>query len=367
MKKNIAKSSPDYVFIGLVVILTVFGLVMLSSASSDLSKTKFGDSYYYLKHQIVYGLGFGIVGFFAAAFLSYRHWEKWSTLLLVINIVLLLLVFSPIGLKIKGGERWIDFGFFSFQPGELLKLSFFAYLAAWISKNQKRGKSFMEGFLPFLILTGGVMMLLLAQPAITTAILIFAASLIMYFASGARFSFIVASVLLAVLAVSTVIYYNPNRIQRIEAFLNPNADQLNSSYHINQSLIAIGSGGLTGVGFGQSTTKLKYLPEPIGDSIFAIIAEELGFIGAMSLIAVFMLFVWRGLAIARASRDIFARLFVTGMTSTVGLQAFVNIAAISGLIPISGVPLPFISYGGTALAVFLTMSGIIVNVSRRRN
>lgn len=357
---------PDYAFLGFLILIVIFGLVMLASASSDLAKARFGDSYYYLNHQLLYGLLSGIVGFVVGAFMYYRHWERWSTVLLVISLVLVLLVFTPLGFSAKGGDRWLNLGGFTFQPSEFLKLTFFVYLAAWISKNQSRGKSLFEGFLPFIILVGSVVLLLILQPSTTTAVLIFAASLITYFTGGARFRFLAATVLLGALALSLVIYITPYRLQRVLTFLNPEVDQLGKGYHINQALLAIGSGGLTGVGFGESTTKLKYLPEPIGDSIFAVIAEELGFIGALGVVLLFLLLVWRGLGIAKRAPDAFGRLVVTGFVCLLGLQAFVNIGAISGLLPLTGIPLPFVSYGGTALAVFLTMSGIIINVSRHR-
>jgi len=359
-------SSPDYVFIGLVMALTLFGLVMLTSASSDLAQVRFGNSYYYLNHQIIFGLSFGIVGFLVGTFLYYRRWERWATFLLVVTIALLMLVFSPLGFTAKGASRWLTFGELTVQPGEILKLTFLIYLSAWIGKSAKRGKSLTEGFLPFLVLIGFVTLLLMLQPSTTTAVIIFLAALVMYFTAGARFKFVVAAVLLAGLALSVIIYITPYRFQRVVSFFNPDVNELEEGYHINQSLIAIGSGGVFGVGYGKSTTKLRYLPEPIGDSIFAVIAEEFGFVGASLLTLVFLGLIWRGLRIARSVSDNFGRLLVTSFISLIGIQAFINIAAISGLIPLTGVPLPFISFGGTSLAVFLTMSGIIVNVSRYR-
>jgi cell division protein FtsW len=364
MKRVLFKKPPDFIFIAIAILLTLFGLVMLSSASSDLGKNKFGDGYYYLKHQIYYGLSLGILGFIIGFAFYYGFWEKTGIPLLIATIILLILVFSPLGVNIKGGARWLNIGSLTFQPGEILKLTFFIYLAAWVARNQSRSRKFLEGFLPFLTLVGGIMLLLLLQPATTTSILIFGASILMYFTAGARMSFLIIAVFIAAVAVSLLVYFSPYRFERVLAFLNPERDPLGSSYHINQAQIAIGAGGLFGVGFGQSTTKLKFLPEPIGDSIFAIIAEELGFVGASLVVLVFLVFVWRGFYIAKRAPDTFSRVLVSGFVSLIGLQAFVNMSAISGLIPLSGVPLPFISYGGTALAVFLTMVGIIANISR---
>lgn len=360
------RTAPDFVFLGAAVLLVIFGLVMLTSASSDLALTKFGDSYYYLVHQITYGLILGIVGFFFGTFVYYGVWERWAIPILAVGILLLILVFSPLGFAAKGGERWLSFGAFTFQPGELIKLVLVVYLASWLSKNQARSKSVTEGLVPFLVLLGGVVTLLIFQPSTSTAVILSFAAIVLYFMGGARVHFILLIGLVAILGFSVLVLVTPYRLERVMSLLHPNADPLGASYHINQALLAIGSGGAAGVGFGNSVSKLTFLPEPLGDSIFAIIAEELGFAGALVLLAVFLVFILRGLAIARRASDTFGRLVTIGFISVIGLQTFVNVAAISGVLPLTGVPLPFISYGGTALAVFLTMTGIIVNVSRYR-
>lgn len=360
------KNPPDYFFLSLILLLVVFGFVMLTSASSDLAKIRFGDSYYYLRHQLIYGLAIGIVGFLAGFFIYYRAWEKLSLVLLLLSLFLLVLVFTPLGLKIYGSERWLNVFGVTVQPGELIKLSFLIYLSAWVSRSRIRGRSLKEGLLPFLFLIGIVSLLLIMQPSTTTAVIIFGTSLLTYFTAGAKFKFLIASLFLCVLAFSLIVYFTPYRLERVMSFLNPDSDELGKTYHINQALIAIGSGGISGVGFGESTTKLKYLPEPITDSIFAIIGEETGFLGSLFLVLLFFVLVSRGLIIAKRAPDNFGRLLATSFISLVGLQAFVNIGAISGLLPLTGVPLPFISYGGTALAVFLTMSGIMLNISRYR-
>jgi len=366
-RRSYKKGSPDFIFMGVVFLLVVFGLVMLASASSDLAKEQFGDSFYYLRHQITRGLILGILGFIFGMLFPYRKLEQYAVPILVISIILLILVFTPLGIKVKGSERWVGVGPFSFQPGEIIKLSFIIFLSAWASnKNRDRAKSFVRGLIPFLILIGIVSGLLFLQPSTTTAVIIGVASVITYFAAGANFRFLAAILLVGVLAVGLLTYITPYRMQRIMGFFDPSSDPLGGTYHINQALLAIGSGGLTGVGFGESTTKLYYLPEPIGDSIFAVIAEEFGFIGSMGIILLFFVFVWRGFLIGKHSRDDFGRLLAFGFTSLIGIQTFINIGAISGLLPLTGVPLPFVSFGGTALAVFLTMSGILVNISKSR-
>lgn len=358
------KSSPDYFFISLIIILVIFGLVMLTSASSDLGKEKFDDSYYYLKHQVTFGLLLGVVGFFFGALIYYRFWERWASWFLLGTIGLLLLVYTPLGLEIGGSERWLNFGAFTIQPGEIIKLTFLVYLSAWLAKKKLRSRSFSQGFIPFLIISGTIALLLFFQPSTTTAVVILGASLLMYFSAGAKIRFLVSAVLLGGIMLMLLIYTTPYRYERLLNYFNPEADPLGGGYHINQSLIAIGSGGLTGVGYGKSTTKINYLPEPIGDSIFAVIAEELGFIGSSILIFLFLLLTWRVLMIAKSSPDAFSRYLATSFASLIGLQVFINVGAISGLIPLTGIPLPFISYGGTSLAVFLTIAGIIVNISK---
>ncbi len=359
-------SAPDYAFISLLVVLTVFGLVMLTSASSDLAKAQFGDSYYYLKHQLMLGLLPGIAGFFLGAFVYYRRWGSWATPLLIVSIVLLILVFTPLGFGAKGSARALHVGSITFQPGELLKLAFLMYLAVWVSRNQARSRNWKDGFLPFLVLLGMVMGLLFLQPSTSTAVVLFGASILTYFTAGARLRFLAVAGLLACLVLSLLVTITPYRFARVATFLNPTSDPYGASYQANQALITIGAGGLWGVGYGQSTTKLNALPEPIGDSIFAVIANELGFVGAAALVVVYLLLVLRGLVIARSCPDNFGRLLATGFASLIGFQAFMNIAAISGVIPLTGLPLPFVSYGGTALTVLLTMGGVIVNISRYR-
>ena len=356
---------PDYAFVICVVLLTIFGLIMLSSASSDLGKSKFNDTYYHLKHQIFYGLSFGLIGFFIFSNFYYKNLKKLAVFLLITNIILLILVFTPLGVSYRGASRWLNIGPFSVQPAEFLKLSFIVYMAAWLSgKKFDRQTSFFKGLLPFMAVSGLIAFLIFLQPATTIILIILAAALIVYFMSGAKISHIAGIILLGIIFFAVLIYSsNDYRLKRIITFLN-GGDKQSSAYQINQSKTAIGSGGLFGTGFGKSTTKYKYLPEPIGDSIFAVIAEELGLVGALALILTFFILIWRSFAIAKKSSDQFAKLTVIGFTSIIAIQTFIHIAAISGILPLTGVPLPFISYGGTALAVFFTMAGIIGNISK---
>lgn len=358
------KRHSGYSIVTLVGFLVLFGLVMLASASSNLGKTRFDDPYYFLKHQIIYGLVIGVAGFFAASKINYKIYKKLSPFLILIGIFLLALVFTPLGVKAGGAERWLALGPITFQPSEVLKIPFVLYLAAWLSGNKKRSKSFRHGFMPFLIILSVISVLLLKQPATSVVAVLIGVALIVYFASGAKMSYIAGIILVFLIGLIFVIYTTPYRLNRIIGFLNPDANPLAERYHLNQALIAIGSGGLFGVGYGQSTTKINYLPEPIGDSIFAVIGEELGFAGSLFLISLFFLLVIKMLMVAKSVPDHFGKLVVIGFASLIGLQAFINIGSISGLLPPTGIPLPFISFGGTALAVFMTISGIVYNIAK---
>jgi len=355
---------PDYLIVICIAVLVLFGLAMLASASSNLGKTKFGDSYYYLKHQMIYGFSVGLVGFFIGAKIFYRRYRPFALFFLLGTIVLLLLVFTPLGVETNGATRWLAIGPLTFQPSELLKITFVMYLAAWLSRSSERDRSFWRGFVPFAIVIIGTSLLLLKQPTTSTVVLLMGTVLVVYFISGAKLRYIFGFAGTAAALLIAVTIVTPYRFERVRNFFEPQVDVQAGGFHLNQAKIAIGSGGLSGVGFGQSTTKLNYLPEPVGDSIFAIIAEEFGFIGGTALVAVFATLVLRFFILARRSRDKFGQLLLIGFGSVVALQTFLHIGAISGLIPLTGTPLPFISYGSTALAVFMTMGGIAVNVSK---
>ena len=356
---------PDYFLMAALFTLILFGLAMLASASSDLGKIQFNNSYYYLEHQILYGLSIGLVGFAIAYFIPYQKFKKIAFILLFLSLITLVLVFTPLGSLVNNTNRWLRLGPFSFQPAELMKFTFIVYLAAWLSNPKfKRATDLQSGLLPFALVSGLIAALLILQPATSTVAILLGAGLTVYFASGAPLKYIFGIIVVAVLAVAVIIYITPYRRARIEGFLNKNQNLQGQNYQVNQALIAIGSGGLTGVGYGQSATKASYLPTPIDDSIFAVVAEELGFVGAVGLIALFGMLTFRMFWLARKTGDQFGRLLLIGFGTVIALQAFVNMASISGVIPLTGVPLPFISYGGTALAIFITMGGLALNVSK---
>lgn len=358
-------SHPDYILLASVFLLTAGGLIMLASASSELGSIKLGDSNYYVRHQIVNGLMAGIAGFLAGFFIYYGAYRRVALILLIVNLALLLLVFSGFGITAGGASRWIALGPVSFQPAELLKLSFMMYVAAWLAgRHAYRTESVRGGLVPFLVISGITAGLLIAQPATSTVVILLGAAVVTYFMSGARIRYIAAILVIGVVSFGILVYMTPYRLERVMSFLSPDQDAQDSGYHSNQALIAIGSGGMTGVGYGRATAKQGYLPAVVDDSIFAVIAQELGFVGAGTVVVLFAILSLRMFWIAKNIHDRFGKLLLVGFGAVIACQSIVNIGAMSGLLPLTGVPLPFISYGGTALAVFLTMSGIAINVSK---
>ncbi|MEK7094034.1 MAG: FtsW/RodA/SpoVE family cell cycle protein [Patescibacteria group bacterium] len=357
--------SPDYVIITTFLLLVIFGLVMLASASSHLGKVRFDDSYYYLKHQLIRGLLVGILGFTAGYFIYYRRYQDWAFILLLLSLGLLLLVFTKFGIASGGAERWLRLGPITFQPAEIMKITYILYLAAWLSNSKlNRRKNLYEGFIPFLIISGMVGGILTLQPATSTVAILLGSGLVMYFLSGAPWKYVFGTISLGLLALALLVLITPYRFERVLGFLKYSSNEEGIGYHLNQSLIAIGSGQVWGVGYGQSTAKVKFLPDPIADSVFAVIGQELGFVGSATLVIVFGFLVIKIFWLAKSLRDTFGKMLLIGFGTIIAGQAFMHMAAISGIVPLTGVPLPFISFGGTALAVFMTMAGIIANISK---
>ena len=364
MKKN--NNKPDQILITTIFGLLVFGLVMISSAGIAISQQRFGDPYYFFKHQLFFGVLPGLVLMFIAQRIDYHFWKKFAFPFFVLNLIFLVLVFIPgLGLNFQGASRWIKLGPFSFQPSEMLKLTMILYLAAWLESKKEKGKDLFEGFLPFLAIVGTVGFLIIKQPDMGTLGSIVLISMAVYFMSGAHWKHLGAMLGLGALAFLALVKFESYRMGRLLVFLHPELDPRGIGYQINQALLAIGSGGIFGLGLGHSRQKFNYLPEPVGDSIFAIIAEEIGLIGAAALVVLFVIFAMRGLKIVKNAPDTFGKLVAVGITSWVIFQALMNIAAISGIVPLTGVTLPFISYGGTSLVFLLIGVGILLNISKK--
>lgn len=357
--------APDYLMLVCAGLLTLFGIVLLASASSHLGLSSFGDASFFLKRQLLQGIGIGLIGFLICSRIFYGFWSRTyvSLALLTLTVIALLLVFSPLGLSANGATRWLAIGSFSFQPAELLKITFFIYLASWLSFKDHRQQSWKKGLLPFALILGAISTILFLQRSTSPVAMLAAIALTLYFMSGAKIRYILAIVGTGLAVVSMIVAVTPYRFMRVMTYLNPEADAQGSGYHILQAKTAIGSGGLFGVGFGESTMKYR-LPETIGDSIFAVAGEEFGFVGCLIIIALFALLVGRMLRVARRSQDPFGRLLMIAFAGVIALQVFVNIGAMTGILPLTGTPLPFMSYGGTSLAIFLTMMGMSANISR---
>lgn len=373
MLKGIAKSrsQPDYVLAGVVIALLVLGILILTSVSAAFSHEKFGSSYYFLNHQLLFGLLPGII----LAFLFFRIrldiLKKWAPILLLINLILLAMVFLPkVGSAFGGAARWINLGPISFQPSEFLKLTFILYLASWLAGRtekinlKKKGVDFSQTLIAFLIVIGLISLFLIFQPDISTLLVILVSAGLMYFLAGTVLWHSIFLVLIGVGGLLTLIKLAPYRVARILVFLNPETDPMGMGYQIKQALIAVGSGGISGQGLGMSQLKFGFLPHSVSDAIFAIFAEETGFIGAFFLIFLFLMFLWRGFKAGKLNQDKFSNLAALGITSWIIIQGFVNIGAMTGLLPLTGIPLPFISYGGSALVTELIGVGILLNISK---
>lgn len=348
-----------------ILILLGIGLIMIASAGVLYGQSRFGDEYYFFKQQLL-GLGVGLILLYLFQRIDYHLWQRFVVPIFIVALGLLVLVFIPgFGTTVYGAARWVELGPISFQPSEVMKLSIILYLSAWLAgKGRLKTADFFEGFIPFLALLSVVGFLIIKQPDTGTLGLIFLISLSIFFASGASLAHIASLFLGGLVFLGILIKMAPYRLQRFLVYINPEHDPLGSGYQITQALLALGSGGLFGVGLGQSRQKFNYLPEPVTDSIFAILGEELGFVGALVIISLFLFIAWRGLKIARSAPDEFGKLAAVGVVSWIIFQAFINMSAISGLVPLTGIPLPFVSYGGTSLAVLLASVGILLNISK---
>ncbi len=351
---------------GVVLILLVFGLIVLSSASSVQAEKQFGSSAYYWRHQLLYGILPGLLGLYFFWRFDYRKLRVLAFPFLAVALVAMILVFVPsIGVHLKGATSWLSLGVFTFQPAEFLKLALIVYLAAWLGERSERIKSWQLGFLPFALVTGFVAFLLLLQPDLGTLGIISIIAGSIYFFAGTPIRHSVAVVIAVVAMIGIAAFVSPLRLARITTIFNPQADVRGTGWQLNQSLIAIGSGGVWGVGLSQSTQKLGFLPEPIGDSIFAILMEELGLVGGIVTLSLFAFLATLLMMTAQRAHDGFGALLCTGMCIWVMTQAVVNITAVTGLGPLTGVPLPFISYGGTSMVAMLSGLGMVLNVAER--
>ncbi|MFH1522263.1 MAG: putative lipid II flippase FtsW [Patescibacteria group bacterium] len=365
LEHRVNEHEPDKSLIVVVGIIISFGLVMLSSVSSVVAYAKFGDSYYYFKHQL-FGLLLGLVAGWFVSRVDYHRWKKYALPFLIFSIILLVLVFIP-GLKAGWGKAksWINVFGFSLQPSEFVKLTFLFYLAAWLESRGKKITDFYQGSGPFVMILGFIGLLMILQPDIGTLSIISITSLIVYFVGGGKIGHIIIMIILSILSFALMVNFKPYQMDRFQCMLNPEFSTNDVCYQVNQSLIAIGSGGWLGRGLGESRQKFMYLPEIQGDSIFSIIAEETGLIFSGLLVVLYIYIFYRGYLISKYAPDGFGRILAIGIVSWITLQALINIGGMVNLLPMTGVPLPFISYGGSAIISALIAMGILVNISKQ--
>lgn len=339
-------------------VLVIFGLLMVYDSSSVQGLKDFGDSYYYIRQQLIWAAA-GIVSMIFFIRFNYRKFRSLAVPLLFLSLLLLLAVFIP-GLGVWGGgaHRWLRVAGITIQPAEIIKLTGVIYLAMLFERSVK--------FFPFLILVGGISAVTaVLQKDLGSTIVFVVTSVTLYFSSGGSIWPLLLSLPVGALSLILLISTSSYRSKRILAFLNPFSDPQGYTYHISQVLIALGSGGLFGLGLGHSRQKFEYIPEVSTDSIFGIIGEELGFVGSSLVIMLFVLLVLRGLKIAQSCEDNFGKVLAVGLTSWLGIQVIINLSSMTSLLPLTGVPLPFISYGGSALVANLTAIGILLNISKQ--
>lgn len=359
----LAKNKPDLILLLSIAALLLVGVVMVYSSSYIWAEYKFNDPFHHLKRQLLFA-GAGVVSMVFLMNIPYLTWKKYAKPLLILCFILLLLVLIPgIGMVRGGARSWIGVGAFSVQPSEFMKLGLIIFLSTILANYQKYITSFKKGFLPCLLLVFSAFGLIMLQPDLGTGMVLVLTCMLMIFIAGAKFSHFIGLAVLGLVGFVFLIASAPYRISRITAFLNPWEDPLGDGFQIIQSLYAIGPGGLLGLGFGNSLQKYFYLPEPQTDFIFAVIAEELGFIGGTIIILLFACLLWRGIKVALGAPDLFGKFLAIGITGMLAIQAMINISVVIGLIPVTGITLPFLSYGGSSLTLTLCSVGILLNIS----
>lgn len=354
----------DRFFLICLGLLVVFGLASLMSASSALGFSKFNDAYFYIKRQVLFGLLPGLMLFLFFAKVDYHRWQKWGLALYAASLILLVLVFIPgIGISLNGSHSWISFGQFSMQPAEVAKLSVVLALGGMLTRKRYDWNDWQSSIVPVLGVIAPALALVLLQPDIGTLSILVMVVFAMLFIARVPGKYLALMGLAGVIAFVGLIMAAPYRAQRLTTFLHPELDPKGVGYQMNQAFLAIGSGGVWGLGFGHSRQKFQYLPEVNADSIFAVIAEENGFIISLAFIVLLVCLVMRGLKIAKGAPEEYGGLLVAGIVVWLGWQSFLNVGAMVGALPLTGVPLPFVSHGGSALMMALAGAGVITNVS----
>jgi cell division protein FtsW len=361
-----ARGHVDYLLLGAVGLLLAIGAQMVYSASVVIAHNEFGDETYFFARQLLW-IAVGAVGMVMAASVDYHRWQKVSLILLLVAVVALILVLVPaLGMKQYGSARWLKLGLLpSFQPSEFAKLAVVVYMADWLARKGRDVSRLSHGSVPFLIILGLVAGLVILEPDMGTAVIICAVAFSVFFVAGANLWHLVLGFVPGGLALAWVVTHAAAyRAERFAGFLDPSSDPLGKGWQAMQTFIALGSGGLTGVGLGMSRQKAYFLPNAHTDSILAIIGEELGLVGTMVVIVLLMAIGWRGLRIALRAPDPFGRLLALGLTSKIVWQAIINIGAVTSSLPYTGVTLPFVSFGGNSLCMTMVGVGLLLSISR---
>lgn len=363
----------DYVLAITVALLLLFGILILASVSAVSSQEKIGKTGYFFFHQLEFGILPGIIFGFIALRLSLSFFKKIALGIILLNLVLMGLVFLPqIGITAGGASRWLNLGLFSFQPSEFLKFTFILYLAVWLANRTEKNEHFLKSdkkdwrftLFSFLVIIAIITLLLVFQSDVSTLVIIILVALLMYFLAKTPLWHSALMLLLIIAAIGLLIVFEPYRMERLLVFLHIKEDPMGVGYQIKQALIAIGSGKIFGLSLGMSHQKFGFIPQTMSDSIFSIIGEEMGFAGSFVLVTLFLFFLWRGLKIAKKSNNHFSRLLAAGITCWICLQGFINIGSMLGILPLMGVPLPFVSYGGSHLVNELIGVGLLLNISK---
>ncbi|UCZ51825.1 stage V sporulation protein E [Bacillus shivajii] len=358
------RSAPDLLLIGATVCLLIVGLIMVYSASAVWADYKFDDSFFFLKRQMFFA-GLGLIAMFFMMNIDYWGWRDMAKIFVIICFGLLVIVLIPgVGLVRGGAQSWLGVGAFSIQPSEFMKIAMIFFLSKYLAENQKYVTTWKRGLLPsfgLVLLAFGLIML---QPDLGTGMVMVLTCVVMVFIAGARIAHFVFLGVVGLIGLVGLILSAPYRLERITSFLDPWQDPLGSGFQIIQSLYAIGPGGFLGLGLGASRQKYFYLPEPQTDFIFAILSEELGFIGGAFVLACFAILLWRGLRIALYAPDLYGSLMATGIIGMIAIQVMINIGVVIGLMPVTGITLPLLSYGGSSLTLMLTSIGVLLNISR---
>lgn len=363
-----SKKPFDFLIFMTVMILLSLGTIMVfSSGAPHAYNYMHGDTYHFLKKQMMY-VPLGLLAMFITMNIDYRKLGKWSPVFLVSSLALLVLVCIPgIGTELNGARRWFVFGGFNLQPSEIAKLSIILFFSHSLSKRKEELKFFFKGLVPYLIIIGLHALLLLLQPHLSATVIIGMVSSIILFCAGAKIKHFVLMGVPAVAGVAVLVATSDYRLARVTSFLNPWNDPQGGGWQVVQSLYAIGSGGLFGRGLGKSLQKFLYIPEPYNDFILAVLAEELGFIGVATVLLLFLIFIWRGVKVAMNAPDAFGSMVAIGITSLVAVQVIINVAVVTSSMPVTGMPLPFFSYGGTSLMFLMSGIGVLLNISKYAN